>query len=204
MKTFRAYKNNLKNNIMYRLTFLFSMLIALNASAKINNNSDYLNSEESKLEKILFNSIENSSSTTVEISAIEVIEIEEEVELGFDTAKYLPENFNALKGKHDLDWNTIELIEIEEEIELGFDTVKYLPENFNALKGKYDLDWNTIELIETEEEVELGFDTANYLPENFNALKGKHDLDWNTIELIEIEEEVELGYSLNMKFFCSL
>ena len=142
---------------MYRLTFLFSMLIALNANAKINNNSDDLNSEKSRLEKILFTNIENLSSTAADISAIELIEMEEEVELGFDTAKYLPENFNALKGKHDLNWNTIELIEMEEVVELGFDTAKYLPENFNALKGKHDLDWNTIELIEMEEEVELGY-----------------------------------------------
>ena len=146
---------------MYRLTFLFSMLIVLNASAKINNNSDYLNSEESKLEKILFNNIKNSNSTTVDISAIEVIEIEEEVELGFDTANYLPKSFNALKGKHDLDLKALEVIEIEEEVELGFDTAKYLPENFNAIKGKHDLDWNTIELIEIEEEVELGYTLNN-------------------------------------------
>ena len=44
---------------MYRLTILFSMLIALNASANINNNSDNLNSEKSRLEKILFCNIEN-------------------------------------------------------------------------------------------------------------------------------------------------
>ena len=105
---------------MYRLTFLFSMLIALNANAKISNNSDDLNSEKSRLEKILFTNIENLSSTAADISAIELIEMEEEVELGFDTAKYLPENFNALKGKHDLNWNTIELIEMEEEVELGY------------------------------------------------------------------------------------
>ena len=92
---------------MYRLTILFSMLIALNASANINNNSDNLNSEKSRLEKILFGNIENLNSTAASINSIELMELEEEVELGFDTANYLPENFNALKGKHDLDWNTI-------------------------------------------------------------------------------------------------
>ena len=129
---------------MYRLTILFSMLIALNASANINNNSDNLNSEKSRLEKILFGNIVNLNSTVASINSIELIELEEEVELGFDTANYLPENFNALKGKHDLDWNSIELIELEEEVELGFDTANYLPENFNALKGKHGLVWNTI------------------------------------------------------------
>ena len=84
----------------------------------------------------------------------------------------MPENFNSLKGKHDLDWNSIEVVELEEEVELGFDTKNYLPKNFNALKGKHDLDWNTIGLVELEEEVELDFDTKKYLPNNFNAYEG--------------------------------
>ena len=100
MKTFETYKNNLKNNIMNRLALLFSVLFVLNANAKINNDSDYLNinSEKHKLEKLLFDSKENSSSTNLDISTIEVIEIEEEVELGFDATNYLPENFNPYAG----------------------------------------------------------------------------------------------------------
>ena len=47
-----------------------------------------------------------------------IIEIEEEV-LGLDTKQYLPEGFNALKGKDDLDWSKIELVEIEEDLELN-------------------------------------------------------------------------------------
>ncbi len=58
-------------------------------------------------------------SVTVRTSEDQLIEIEEKVELGFDTSRYLPENFNPLKGKDDLDWNTIELIEIEEDVNLG-------------------------------------------------------------------------------------
>jgi len=54
---------------------------------------------------------------------------------GFDTSKYLPEGFNALKGKNDLDWSTIELIEIEEEIEINFDVKAYLPVGFDPYKG---------------------------------------------------------------------
>jgi len=169
---------------MYRLTFLFSILITLNVSAKIDNNSNYLNnSEEQTLEELLFVDIENSNITDLDINTIEVIEIEEDLDLGFDTANYLPENFNALKGKYDLDWSTIELVELEEEVELNFIPKDYLPEGFNALKGKYDLDWDTIELVELEEEVALNFNTKDYLPEGFNALKGKYDLDCDNIEL---------------------
>jgi hypothetical protein len=67
----------------------------------------------------------------------------------------LPKDFNALKGMHDLDWNSIDLIEIEEEVELCFDTANYLPEGFNALKGKADLGQHKIqlEIIEIEEEL---------------------------------------------------
>ena len=137
VKTFLKYINNQKNNIMYRLSLLCSLLVALNASAISNDDSNYLNSEseQEQLEKLLFNNIENSSSTDIDISAIEIIELEEEVALGFDPIRYLPENFNALKGKHDLDLESIEVIEIEEEVELGFDTTRYLPENCNPYSG---------------------------------------------------------------------
>ena len=119
MKTTKPNKKQLKNNVIYLLTFLLSMLFTFNTNAKIRKDTDSLNNslkgEQLELEQILFTQIEDSSSENLDINDIEVIELEEEVELGFDTSKYLPENFNPLKGKHDLDWSTIELIEIEEE-----------------------------------------------------------------------------------------
>lgn len=170
MKTAEPKNNNIKNNSRYLLTFLLSVLFTLNIAAK--TDIDSLTNEMHKLEKLLFVNVEDSSNDILDINDIEVIELEEEVEFGFDTTKHLPENFNPLKGKNDLDWNTIELIEIEEEVELGFDTKKHLPENFNALKGKHDLDWSTIELIEIEEEIEIDFDTKAYLPHGFDPYKG--------------------------------
>ena len=176
MKTTEPKTNQTKNNKIYLLTFLLSALFTLNISAKINKDCDTINnsssSEQRELEKLLFDKVEDSSSVQIDISDIEVIEIEEEVTLGFDTSNNLPENFNPLKGKHDLDWSSIELIEIEEEVELGFDTSNYLPKNFNALKGKYDLDWSSIELIEIEETIEINFDTKAYLPYGFNPYTG--------------------------------
>ncbi len=176
MKTTEPKTNQIKNSKIYLLTFLLSALFTLNISAKINKDCDSLNnslsSEQRELEKSLFTKVEDQSSEQIDISDIEVIEIEEEVELGFETSNNLPENFNPLKGKHDLDWSTIEVTELEEEVEFGFDTSNYLPENFNVLKGKHDLDWSAIELTEIEEEVELGFDTKAYLPYGFNPYKG--------------------------------
>ena len=170
MKTTEPKNNNIKNNSKYLFTFLLSVLFTLNITAK--TDTDSLTNEMHKLEKLLFTSVEDFSNEILDINEIEVIELEEEVEIDFDTTTHLPENFNALKGKHDLDWNTIELIEIEEEVELGFDTSKYLPRNFNALKGMHDLDWSTIELIEIEEEIEIDFDTKAYLPYGFDPYKG--------------------------------
>ncbi len=166
---------------MYRLTLLFSVFFVLNITAKTNNDSNCLNlkldtisvnSVEHDLEQSLFEKVERLDNQYLEIDSIEVIEIEEEVKLGFDTANYLPENFNALKGKDDLDWSTIELIELDEEVELNFNPKDYLPVNFNALKGKDDLDWSSIEVIELEEEVKFDFNPKDYLPKNFDANKG--------------------------------
>ena len=181
MKTTEPKTNHIKSFNKYLLTFLLSVLITFNLAARTEIACDSLNDEKQELEKILFANVEDSSDEILDINDIEVIELEEEVELGFDTTKHLPENFNPLKGKHDLDWNTIELIEMEEELEIGFDTSKYLPENFNALKGKHDLDWNTIELIEIEEEIDIDFDTKAHLPYGFDPYK---DMIKNTVEIV--------------------
>ncbi len=172
MKTFRTYKNN----IMNRLTLLFSLLIAFNASAMIEKTPDgyFKTLEELELENIIFESTYVITSEAFDINFLELIEPEEEIDINFDTKKYLPEGFNPLKGMHDLDWNTIELIELEEDAIINFDTQAYLPANFNPLKGMHDLDWSTIELIELDEEVEFNFDTNDYLPNNFNPYKGMH------------------------------
>ena len=104
----------------------------------------------------------------VKIKDINVYELEEEVNIDFDTKQFLPEGFNPLKGLGDLDWNTIELIELEEEEVIDFDTKQYLPKDFNSQKGMYDLDWSTIELIEIEEEVDIDFNAKSYTLYNNN------------------------------------
>ena len=126
---------------MYKLALLFTVFFALNATAKINNNTNCLNidvnCEQYQLENLLFTSEENSTFETIDINSIEVIEIEENVGFNFNPKDYLPENFNALKGKHDLDWSTIELVELDDDVEFDFDTQDYLPNNFNTCEGMY-------------------------------------------------------------------
>ena len=162
---------------MNRLILLLAVFVVANVSALTStipddsNQSSLKTVEQLNFEAILFEAPQITSNF-IDINDIEVVEVEEEVDLGFDPKQYLPEGFNALEGKDDLDWSSIELIELEEEVDLGFDTQQYLPEDFNALEGKDDLDWSTIELIELEEEVDLGFDPKKYLPIGFNPFEG--------------------------------
>jgi len=183
MKTTEPKQNHIKSFSKNGIAFLFTALFTLSISAKINIDTlkNSVNIEKHKLEKALIINLENLDSENLDISEIEVIVLEEELELDGNTSKYLPEDFNALKGKNDLDWNTIEVFEIEEEVELCFDTSKHLPEHFNALKGKNDLDWSTIKLIEIEEEIEINFDTKAHLPKGFNPYKGMTE---NSLEVV--------------------
>lgn len=126
-----------------KLVFLISSLILAASSVAADSaieEPDDLSSikteivfEETKdLESILFH---NPDNKPIAIEDVNVLELKEEICLGFDVSKYLPVDFNPLKGKDDLDWSKIELIELEEDIDLGFDTSKYLPDNFNAHRG---------------------------------------------------------------------
>jgi hypothetical protein len=121
------------------------------------------------------------------IEDIVFIETDEEIDLGFDTAEYLPKGFDAYAGM-ELDLYEISFIEIEEEIDLGFDTAEYLPLGFDAYAGM-ELDLDKINFIETEEEIDLGFDTAEYLPRGFNPYKGMEHENL-------IETEAQIGFHL--------
>ena len=163
---------------MLRQLFVFIFaLLAFNATADIYPDEfpidDFiaLEIEKAELEQELFGTPTNGEDI-ISIASIEVLELDEELDLGFETAAYLPEDFNVKADINDIDWNTIVLYEIEEELDLGFDTAKYLPEGFDPNKGINDIDWSTVELYELEEELEIGFDTKKYLPKGFNPFKG--------------------------------
>jgi hypothetical protein len=162
---------------MYQLTLLLTAIFAFNVATiaeKIPDNPNpdsritYKTLEELELEDILFNTADNLDVENLDTVSIEVLDIEEDAEINFDTKAHLPVNFNALQGMHDLNWNTIELVELEEEANLNFDTKAYLPSDFSA----YNIDWSTVNLVELEEDVELNFNTKAYLPKAFNPYKG--------------------------------
>lgn len=66
-----------------------------------------------------------------DMSNIEFIEVEEGIDLGFDSTKYLPEDFDPYSTSISIE--SIDFIE-DEEVNLDFNTKDYLPEGFNAYK----------------------------------------------------------------------
>lgn len=120
------------------------------------------------------------------VDDITFLEAAIEIELGFDTAEYLPEGFDPHKSFFDL--NAIHFMESEAEVDLGFDTRPFLPVNFNPYTDVVGL--AGINFME-EETVELGFDTVDYLPEGFSPYRAHWDL--RAIPPMDEELEVDLG-----------
>lgn len=123
----------------------------------------------------------------IKVSEIAFIEEEPSLDLGFDTAEYLPEGFDPYNVYFDV--NSIVYID-DEMTELGFDTTEYLPTNFNAYANPNSIDG--INYIK-EEVVDLGFDTTTYLPEGFDPYEFYLDLD--SVEFIEDEEELDFDFN---------
>ncbi len=66
--------------------------------------------------------------TSDNLKEIVFLELNQEVEFGFDIADYLPEGFEA--DAVEVPVSSINFID-EDQVELGFDTADYLPENFD-------------------------------------------------------------------------
>ena len=115
-------------------------------------------------------------------------EEESEINLGFDTANYLPVDFDPYSAPADI--HSIDFIE-EEEIELGFDTEDYLPEGFNP----YEVYFNIHEVEFEDELIDLGYDHKSDLKEDFDPYQGVVDI--HSIDFIE-DEEIELGFDTKM------
>lgn len=103
-------------------------------------------------------------SDKLDLSKIIFIEEEMPLDLGFDTADYLPEDFDPYKVYVDLD--AIEYIEDNEDEELSFDTSEWLPENFDPYASPTDI--NSISYIEEEDDFFPAIDTKLWLPAGFD------------------------------------
>ena len=130
---------------------------------------------------------ETAISAVLDLNAIQFLEEEETIDLGFDTAEYLPADFNPNEVYFNL--NQIEYVESYEEELLNFDVQAYLPENFNAYAAPADI--RSVSYI--EEEAALDFDAAPYLPEGFDPYEFYFDI--NSIEYIEDEDELDLDFN---------
>ncbi len=113
----------------------------------------------------------------LDLSEIVYIEEEPKIELGFDTAEYLPEGFDPYKLYVDL--NAVEYVEEQEEIDLGFDVADYLPASFDPYADPLGIEG--INYMEAEEQIELGFDTEAYLPANFDPYASKNEAEEVTV-----------------------
>ena len=111
-----------------------------------------------------------NENADLDLNEIVFIEEEPQIELGFDTAEYLPEGFDPYNLYVDL--KAVEYIDEQEEINLGFKVANYLPTNFDPYADPSDIEG--INYIEEEEQIELGFDTAEYLPANFDPYASKN------------------------------
>lgn len=110
----------------------------------------------------------NSPQHTKQNETDKVIFIEEvaPVDLGFDTALYLPEGFDPYA--HPDNFMDVSFIEEVAEVQLDFDVQEYLPVMFDPYKKYFDL--NSIEYIEEEEVIEFDFEIQDYLPADFSPV----------------------------------
>ncbi|MBT8258682.1 MAG: hypothetical protein KJO49_09440 [Bacteroidia bacterium] len=109
----------MKRYLTLFMVALFSTSMLLAATQPSDPLAEYLalEIERMELEQELFG-IEHNNDDPISIAAVAVIEVKEDIDLDFNTADYLPVNFDARKGMNDIDWNAIKLFEVEEEIEL--------------------------------------------------------------------------------------
>lgn len=107
----------------------------------------------------------NKEVEDFDLDSIEYIEEEEVIELGFDTADYLPEGFDAYAFYFDLD--SVEFIEESdwEDIQVK----NRLPKGFDAYSGPKGIEG--INYIDPNKEIVLDFNTKEYLPKGFDAFK---------------------------------
>lgn len=121
---------------------------------------------------IVQNALANENNTDefeFDLNSIIYIEEEEKIDLGFNTAEYLPENFNPYSSY----FNLQDVIFIEKETKfskrMNRKLKRKLPKGFDAYadpKGILGINY-----IDENDTIDLDFDTQDYLPEGFNAFQ---------------------------------
>ncbi|MBU2946976.1 hypothetical protein [Zobellia uliginosa] len=96
------------------------------------------------------------------IHSINYIDEDTDFDLGFDTADYLPEDFDA----NDIYVNLGAIEFIESDAKVILNTKKYLPEDFNAYAFPTDVEG--FNYIDANDEISFDFDTKKHLPNGFD------------------------------------
>ena len=104
----------------------------------------------------------NTDKEKFDINSIKYIEDDMDFDLGFDTADYLPEDFDANKSYFDLNW----IDYIEEEFIIDMDTKQYLPIGFDPYA--YPLDVQSINYIDEKDFFEIQLDSKKHLGKEGN------------------------------------
>lgn len=107
----------------------------------------------------------NKEVEDFDLDSIEYIEEEDVIDLGFDTADYLPEGFDPYAFYFDL--NSVEFIE-ESDLE-DIQVKSLLPKGFDAYSGPKGIEG--VNYIDPNKEIVLDFNTKEYLPKGFDAFK---------------------------------
>ena len=104
----------------------------------------------------------NKGVEDFDLDSIEYIEEEEVIELGFDTADYLPEGFDPYEFYFDLNW--VEYIDMDNLEEIVVEN--HLPENFDPYADPKGIEG--INYIDPNDEINLDLDTVENLPKGFD------------------------------------
>lgn len=111
----------MKTKIFASIFALFMTAISGSAQNGCETFENFLamETERLELEDELFG-FQNDNNEIISINYLDLYEVEEEIELDFDTRKFIPSNFDPYKGMNKLNWDSIPLYEVEEEIELDY------------------------------------------------------------------------------------
>ena len=104
----------------------------------------------------------------IDLRTVVYIEEESELDLGFDTRDYLPNNFDPYRLYVDLE--KIAFVN-EEETDLNYQD--YLPAEFDAYANP--IHFRNIDYIDPADEESLDFNPKDYLPEGFDPYRRNID-----------------------------
>ena len=116
----------------------------------------------------------NNDCDDLVLNSVNYIEEENEFDLGFETADYLPLDFDPFKAYINLD----AIPYVEDQVTVYY-SLDYLPEGFNPYA--YPTHFRNIDYIDPTDDFELDFDSAEFLPEGFDPYNKKVESNFVSI-----------------------